>query len=50
LNNALRGGIPGTFLSGGIIFLLNFIVGFKVAAGTLLVLLILLKSLQKGNF
>lgn len=50
LNNTLRGGIPGTFLSGGIIFLLNFIVGFKVAAGTLLVLLILLKSLQKGNF
>jgi energy-converting hydrogenase B subunit I len=50
LNNALRGGTPGTFLSGGIIFLLNFIVGFKVASGTLLVLLILLKSLQKGDF
>src|SRR5688572_8612668 len=50
LNNVLRGGTPGTFLSGGIIFLLNFIVGFKVASGTLLVLLILLKSLQKGDF
>jgi multicomponent Na+:H+ antiporter subunit B len=50
LNNVIRGGTPGSFLSGGIIFLLNFTVGFKVAAGTLLVLLILLKSLQKGNF
>src|SRR5688572_18290863 len=50
LNNAIRGGEAGTFLSGGIIFLLNFIVGFKVASGTLLVLLILLKSLQKGDF
>jgi energy-converting hydrogenase B subunit I len=50
LNNTIRGGAPGSFLSGGIIFLLNFTVGFKVAAGTLLVLLILLKSLQKGNF
>lgn len=50
LNNVIRGGTAGAFLSGGIIFLLNFTVGFKVAAGTLLVLLILLKSLQKGNF
>jgi energy-converting hydrogenase B subunit I len=50
LNNVIRDGPPGSFLSGGIIFLLNFTVGFKVAAGTLLVLLILLKSLQKGNF
>jgi multicomponent Na+:H+ antiporter subunit B len=50
LNNSIRGGTPGTFLSGGIILLLNFVVGFKVATGTLLVLLILLKSLQKGNF
>src|SRR5215207_3563498 len=50
LSNAIRGGTPGSFLSGGIIFLLNFTVGFKVAAGTLLVLLILLKSLQKGDF
>lgn len=50
LNNALRGGEAGSFLSGGIVFALNFVVGFKVAAGTLLVLLILLKSLQKGDF
>jgi energy-converting hydrogenase B subunit I len=49
LNNVLRGGEPGSLLSGGIIPILNWVVGFKVAAGTLLVLLILLESLQKGN-
>ncbi len=49
LTNIVRGGAPGSLLSGGIIFLLNFVVGFKVAAGTLLVLLILLEVLQKGT-
>jgi energy-converting hydrogenase B subunit I len=50
LLNVLRGGQPGTLLSGGIILALNFVVGFKVTMGTLLVILILLKSLQKGDF
>jgi multicomponent Na+:H+ antiporter subunit B len=49
LQNVLRGGAPGSLLSGGIILVLNFVVGLKVAAGTLLVLLILLKALQKGE-
>jgi multisubunit Na+/H+ antiporter MnhB subunit len=49
LNNVLRGGAPGSLLSGGIVLILNFVVGFKVAAGTMLVLLILLESLQKGD-
>jgi multisubunit Na+/H+ antiporter MnhB subunit len=48
LSNVFRGGVPGTLLSGGIIPILNFVVGFKVAAGTLIVLLILLESLRKG--
>lgn len=50
LLNILRGGQPGSLLSGGIILALNFVVGFKVTMGTLLVILILLKSLQKGDF
>jgi len=49
LTNIIRGGTPGTLLSGGIILVLNFVVGLKVASGTLLVLLILLESLQKGE-
>jgi multisubunit Na+/H+ antiporter MnhB subunit len=49
LSNVVKGGAPGNLLSGGIILILNFVVGFKVAAGTLLVLLILLESLQKGD-
>ncbi|MBC7810595.1 MAG: cation:proton antiporter [Burkholderiales bacterium] len=49
LSNVLKGGAPGTLISGGIILILNFVVGFKVAAGTLLVVLILLESLQKGE-
>lgn len=49
LNNVLRGGTPATLLSGGIILVLNFVVGLKVASGTLLVLLILLEALQKGE-
>jgi multicomponent Na+:H+ antiporter subunit B len=49
LYNVLKGGMPGSLLSGGIIFILNLVVGLKVASGTLLVLLILLESLQKGE-
>lgn len=49
LYNVLKGGLPGNLLSGGIIFILNLVVGLKVASGTLLVLLILLESLQKGE-
>ncbi|MCC7449491.1 MAG: cation:proton antiporter [Anaerolineae bacterium] len=49
LTNVIRGGEPGSLLSGGIILALNFVVGLKVASGTLLVLLILLESLQKGE-
>lgn len=48
-DNVLRGGEPGSLFSGGIVFLLNLVVGFKVVAGTLLVLLILLAALQKGE-
>jgi multicomponent Na+:H+ antiporter subunit B len=49
LTNILKGGTPGSLFSGGIVFLLNLIVGIKVAAGTLLVLLILIGALQKGE-
>lgn len=49
LTNLLNGGTPGSLFSGGFVFLLNLIVGVKVAAGTLLVLLILLAALQKGE-
>jgi multicomponent Na+:H+ antiporter subunit B len=49
LGNVIKGGTPGSLFSGGIVFLLNLIVGVKVAAGTLLVLLILLGALQKGE-
>jgi multicomponent Na+:H+ antiporter subunit B len=49
LTNTIKGGAPGSLLSGGIILVLNFIVGLKVAAGTLAVLLILLEALQKGE-
>jgi multicomponent Na+:H+ antiporter subunit B len=49
LSNIWRGGEPGTLLSGGIVPVLNFVVGFKVAAGTLIVLLILLEALRKGS-
>ena len=49
LYNVFKGGLPGNLLSGGIIFILNLVVGLKVASGTLLVLLILLESLQKGE-
>jgi multicomponent Na+:H+ antiporter subunit B len=49
LANVIRGGTPGTLLSGGIIPTLNVVVGFKVAAGTLIVLVILIESLRKGD-
>lgn len=49
LANVFRGGVPGTLFSGGTVPLLNFVVGFKVAAGTLIVLLILLEALRKGG-
>jgi multicomponent Na+:H+ antiporter subunit B len=49
LYNFMKGGQPGSLLSGGIVPVLNFVVGFKVAAGTLIVLLILLESLRKGS-
>jgi multicomponent Na+:H+ antiporter subunit B len=49
LTNFLKGGTPGSLFSGGIVFVLNLVVGVKVAAGTLLVLLILLGALQKGE-
>jgi multicomponent Na+:H+ antiporter subunit B len=49
LANIIKGGAAGALLSGGIVPLLNFAVGFKVAAGTLVVLLILLEALQKGD-
>jgi multicomponent Na+:H+ antiporter subunit B len=48
LYNFMNAGEPGKLLSGGIVPVLNFVVGFKVAAGTLIVLLILLESLRKG--
>jgi multicomponent Na+:H+ antiporter subunit B len=48
LSNVIKGGEPGSLLSGGIILVLNLVVGFKVAAGTLIVLLILLEALRKG--
>jgi multicomponent Na+:H+ antiporter subunit B len=49
LANIIAGGEKGSLLSGGIVPVLNFAVGFKVAAGTLVVLLILLEALQKGD-
>lgn len=49
LANIIRGGAPGSLLSGGIVPVLNFVVGFKVAAGTLIVLVILIESLRKGG-
>jgi multisubunit Na+/H+ antiporter MnhB subunit len=48
LSNVIKGGEPGSLLSGGIVPILNFVVGFKVTAGTLIVLLILLEALRKG--
>jgi multicomponent Na+:H+ antiporter subunit B len=48
LANVLPVGQIGTLLSGGIVFVLNLTVGFKVAAGSLIVLLILLEALRKG--
>jgi multicomponent Na+:H+ antiporter subunit B len=49
LSNLLKGGTPGYLFSGGVVFLFNLIIGVMVAAGTLLVLLILLGALQKGE-
>ena len=49
LANLLRGGIPGSLLSGGFIPILNITVGLKVAAGTLLVIVVLLETLRKGE-
>ena len=49
LDNLLRGGIPGSLLSGGFIPILNITVGIKVAAGTLLVIVVLLETLRKGE-
>jgi multicomponent Na+:H+ antiporter subunit B len=48
LSNVIKGGDQGSLLSGGIVPVLNFVVGFKVTAGTLIVLLILLEALRKG--
>lgn len=48
LSNVLPPGQVGSLLSGGLVFVLNLTVGFKVAAGTLIVLLILLEALRKG--
>lgn len=48
LSNVIRGGDPGSLLSGGIVPVLNFVVGFKVTAGTLIVILILIEALRKG--
>ena len=49
LANVFRGGVPGTLISGGIVPVLNFVVAFKVAAGTLIVLVILIEALRKGD-
>ena len=49
LDNLLRGGIRGSLLSGGFIPALNIVVGLKVAAGTLVVIVVLLESLRKGE-
>ena len=48
LANILPVGRLATLLSGGTVFILNLTVGFKVAAGSLIVLLILLEALRKG--
>lgn len=49
LRNVLPSAAPGSLLSGGIVLVLNLVVGFKVAAGSLIVLLILLEALRKGG-
>ena len=49
LSNLFDDGLPGTLASGGIIPLLNVAVGFKVAAGALFVLVVLLQALKKGE-
>jgi multicomponent Na+:H+ antiporter subunit B len=49
LTNVLPRGWPGTLLSGGTVLVLNLVIGLKVLAGTLLVLLVLLEALQKGE-
>ena len=49
LDNLLRGGIPGSLLSGGYLPILNFTVGLKVAAGTLFLIIVLLEALRKGE-
>jgi multisubunit Na+/H+ antiporter MnhB subunit len=47
--NFLHGGQRSSLLSGGTIPLLNFTVAFKVASGTLIVILMLLEALKKGE-
>jgi len=49
LTNWLPAGIAGSLLSAGIVPVLNFTVGLKVAAGTLLVIVVLLETLRKGE-
>lgn len=49
LGNFLPAGRPSSLPSGGTIPLLNFTVAFKVASGTLIVIVILLESLKKGE-
>jgi multicomponent Na+:H+ antiporter subunit B len=49
LDNLIRGGISGSLLSGGFIPILNITVGLKVAAGTLLVIVVLVETLRKGE-
>ncbi len=49
LDNLLPSGIPGNLLSGGFVPVLNFVVGLKVAAGTLLIIVVLLETLRKGE-
>lgn len=49
LDNLMRGGIPGSLLSGGNVPILNIVVGLKVASGTLVVILVLLETLRKGE-
>ncbi len=49
LDNLLKGGLRGTLLSGGNVPILNFVVGLKVASGTLFVVVILLEALRKGE-
>lgn len=49
LQNVLPTGVPGTFLSGGILPILSGVVGLKVASGTLLVIMALLDALKRGE-